>query len=378
MNQTLFFKRLMQIGRFMFVLLILTIVTLFIYYGLPLLYPFLIGLVIAYIINKPVTFLQRKGKIPRWLAVTLVLFVFVGAVFTLATVLVAEVVVELTHLMKDLPGYIKNLSDYFRDFFARDIVIEFYEKASDLWRNYNDKYSEQIENNLSQGFSKVANGGSQFLISILGGIQGFLAGIPNAATVLVISLLASFFISKDYFGWREKGKGWLPKPFHGKTRLVLNDLKNALVGFIKAQLTLITITAVIVTIGLLILRVKYAITIGLITGLVDLLPYLGTGAVFIPWIIYLFVTGNYGLVIGLSILYAVVVVQRQIMEPKILATNVGLDPLVALIALFAGLQLFGFLGLIIGPVVVVVFNALQRAGVFRDVWGYIVGEDRAV
>ena len=69
-------------------------------------------------------------------------------------------------------------------------------------------------------------------------------------------------------------------------------MKKALLGFIKAQLTLISITLIIVLIGLLILRVEYAITIALITGIVDLLPYLGTGAVFVPWIIYEAVTGN--------------------------------------------------------------------------------------
>ncbi|WP_144473172.1 AI-2E family transporter, partial [Bacillus safensis] len=75
-------------------------------------------------------------------------------------------------------------------------------------------------------------------------------------------------------------------------------------------ITLISITLVIVLVGLLILRVNYAITIALILGLLDLLPYLGTGTVFVPWIIYEAVTGNFGLAVGLGILYTVVIVQR--------------------------------------------------------------------
>nr|WP_267879715.1 AI-2E family transporter [Caldalkalibacillus mannanilyticus] len=79
------------------------------------------------------------------------------------------------------------------------------------------------------------------------------------------------------------------------------------------------------------------------------------------------------MVIGLSVLYAIVVVQRQMMEPKILGTNVGLDPLLTLVALFVGFQLFGLIGLIIGPVLMVIFSAMARAGVFRDLWAFIRG-----
>lgn len=85
----------------------------------------------------------------------------------------------------------------------------------------------------------------------------------------------------------------MPKKARSSSERVFVDLKKALFGFVRAQLTLISMTAVIVLIGLLILRVKYAITIALVTGLVDLMPYLGTGVVFVPWIIYEFISGKF-------------------------------------------------------------------------------------
>ena len=95
----------------------------------------------------------------------------------------------------------------------------------------------------------------------------------------------------------------------------------------RAQLILVSLTALVVIIGLLVLRVDYAITIGLLTGLADLMPYLGTGAVMVPWILYVFFAqGNIVLGIGLSVLYGVIVIARQIMEPKVLASSVGLRP----------------------------------------------------
>jgi len=131
---------------------------------------------------------------------------------------------------------------------------------------------------------------------------------------------------------------------------------------------------VIILIGLLILRIDYAITIALIAGIVDILPYLGTGIIFVPWIIYMAISGNIGLAIGLGVLYLVVLVQRQIMEPKILSSNIGMDPLATLISLFVGFKLIGFLGLIVGPVSLVILTTLYRARVFHDLWNYIKGE----
>jgi len=157
---------------------------------------------------------------------------------------------------------------------------------------------------------------------------------------------------------------------------VFVDLKRALLGFLKAQLTLVSITTVIILIGLIILRVDYAITIALVTGIVDIIPYLGTGLVFVPWIIYEVITGQMPQAIGLTVLYIIVLVQRQIMEPKILSSSIGLDPLATLVALFVGFKLIGFLGLIVGPVTLVIISTLNKAGVFADLWSFIKGAEK--
>ena len=153
---------------------------------------------------------------------------------------------------------------------------------------------------------------------------------------------------------------------------VLGDLRKALFGYVRAQFIMISITGVVVTIGLLIIGVNYAITIGLLIGLVDLLPYLGVGAAMIPWIMYTFIYGDVSLGIGLSILYGVILIARQTIEPKVLASSVGLEALPTLIALFVGLKLFGVLGLIIGPVSLVILTAIHKANVFRDLYSFIV------
>jgi sporulation integral membrane protein YtvI len=373
LNRENWVERLFQIIRFLWVcLLVYTGFWLF-QFGTPLLYPFLIALVIALMIHRPVTYLTKTLKIPRWLSVTIALLLLMLISVGVVTLVVTETVVEIGELAKRLPGFASELSEYLQRTISQDFLLGVYNQIQWFYNQLDQDYQEKIGNTVGSGITSVTNAGQDLIVNFLNGLKNLLVSLPNMATVSVISLMGAFFISKDFFLWEARFRRILPKGVNRRLDQIFLDLRAALFGFLKAQLTLISLTAAIVIIGLLILRVEYAITIGLITGLVDLLPYLGTGAVFIPWIVYLFFKGNYTLVIGLSILYAVVLIFRQIIEPKVVAENVGLDPLLTLVALFVGLQLFGFLGLIIGPVALVMINALVKADVFSDVWGYIKG-----
>lgn len=371
MNSELIWTRLMQLFRLLFILFILTVAYFVILYVTPLLFPFIISLIIAFIINRPVDFLQKKGRMPRWLAVLVVLLLFLAFFVTIAVFLVIKVIAEVSNLIEMLPTYAEQLQTYFTELLQNDFFQRIYDRFSYFYNSLDPQYQNQISNSFNDGLENLLGGSGQLVSPFLTGVKNFFFSLPGLATIFIISLLATFFISKDFYKLKEKARVLLPLKAHSRIRKIYEDLRHALFGFIKAQLTLISITGAIVIIGLLILRVEYAITIGLLTGLVDLLPYLGTGAVFVPWIIYLFFSKNYFMVIGLSILYAVVLIQRQIMEPKVLADNVGLDPLVTLIALFVGLKLFGFLGLIIGPVSIVVFKSFYSANLFQDTWKYI-------
>jgi predicted PurR-regulated permease PerM len=117
-------------------------------------------------------------------------------------------------------------------------------------------------------------------------------------------------------------------------------------------------------VSLKILGVKYVLTISLLVGLADILPVLGPGAVFLPWIVWQFINGRTGMGISLLAVYIIISVVRQFLEPKIVGDNIGLHPLTTLISLYVGLQLGGAVGLILGPVTVVIFIACYRAGVF--------------
>lgn len=358
--------------RFILVTLSILAICLVIYFGFPLVYPFVIGLMLALIYNPLVNFLEAKAKFPRWLAVTFSIILLIALLVTIVTLVIIEIVSEINNLKTTLPHYVEDYFIQIQKFLLEDVVA-FYDRFTDFYSSLDPEVQKNIEGQINTFTNTLVVWGQSTVSLILNGFLGFLGNIPTMATAFIISLLASFFISKDWPKLRSQYTNIMPKTVHTKTSAVIQDLKKAVFGFFKAQLTLISITFVIVLIGLWIIGIDYALTIALIIGFVDLLPYLGTGLIFVPWIIYLFITSNYSLVIGLSILYAVVLIQRQMMEPKILGTNVGLDPLLTLVALFVGFKLFGLAGLIIGPVAMVILGALYRAGVFRDLWAFIKG-----
>jgi len=357
--------RLFQVLRFGWIAFLIVALYYALLYITPLLYPFIISLVIALLINRPVTLLSERLRFPRWLSVTVVLLALLTLLGGLIIFIITTSVIELGQLAAVLPRYVTELRDYIENQYYR--LLFFYAQLD-------QGYQQTINPHLQTGLNSLTDAGKKFLVTTLKGLENFLLSLPNFATVFVISLLGAFFISKDFYLWETRFRRILPHGVNRRLDEVLIDLRNALVGFLKAQITLISITAAIVITGLLVLRVEYAITIGLLTGVVDLLPYLGTGTVFLPWIVYAFFKGQYSLVIGLSVLYGIVVIVRQIIEPKIVAENVGLDPLLTLVALFVGLNLFGFLGLIVGPVSLVVINALVKAQVFTDIKQYIKGK----
>ncbi|MFF2531656.1 sporulation integral membrane protein YtvI [Brevibacillus sp. NPDC058079] len=374
MNQENWVERLFQIIRLLWVCLLVYVGIWVFQYATPLLYPFIIALVIALIINKPVTFMTRKFRIPRWLSVIIALLVLMLLAGGVVTLIITETVVEIGELAKRLPVVSQELAHYLQNTISQDFLMGIYNQIQWFYDQLDPSYKDKLTSTVGSAISTITNVGQDLIVKFLDGLKNLLVSLPNMATVSVISIMGAFFISKDFALWEARARRLLPTGVNSRLDQIFIDLRNALFGFVKAQLTLISLTAAIVIIGLLFMRVEYAITIGLITGLVDLLPYLGTGTVFVPWIIYMFFKGNYTMVIGLSILYGVVLIFRQIIEPKVVAENVGLDPLLTLVALFVGLQLFGFLGLIIGPVSLVMINALVKANVFVDVWGYIRGK----
>jgi sporulation integral membrane protein YtvI len=355
-------------GLWVAIIIVLTIIA--IYFVVPLIYPFLIGWLIAYMLNPFVNLLERKGRMSRWLAVTVGILGFISVLAGLITLVIFRIVNEIQRLSVFINDNYEQWLNDISSLISSDMIQRWINEISTFYEQFSERKPTDIGVNsvgdkIVDAITSILQQFAQYMIT-------FITALPNVAVGLIIAFIATFFISKDWYRIRHWGSSLLHNQVKGSIEEIWIDLRKALFGFLKAQFILISITACFVIIGLLLLRVDYAVSIGLLIGLVDLMPYLGTGAVFIPWIIIIFIKGNYAFAIGLCVLYGIILIARQLAEPKVLSSSIGLNPLITLISVFVGLKLFGVLGLIIGPIGLVLGFAIHRADVFRAMWRYVV------
>lgn len=356
--------------RGLWVVLVASVLLLSIYFLLPLLYPLLLAWLLAYIMH-PLVAILKGFKLPGWLAVSLSLLFYIGGTTLVLTAVITRLVKELIVLLQTFNLHTDQWKDLLLSWSQNASIQNIINQINQFYRD-NPDYHATIDSNISRTTETVGFAVTQVVTGFFNVILKLISALPSMGTILIVVVLAAFFISTSWERHNEKLTAWLPAPFLKPISHIWNDLRKALFGYLRAQLILISITAVIVVIGLLLLGVDSAFAIGLMIGFVDLLPYLGVGIVMIPWTFYSFMTDNLTLGIGLTVLYAVILITRQVLEPKVLASSIGLDPLAMLIGMFAGLQLFGMFGLIIGPVILVICVAFNRAGVFRALHSYIV------
>lgn len=356
--------------RGLWVVLAASILLLAIYLLLPLLYPLLLAWLLAYVMH-PLVLILKDLKLPGWLAVSLALLFYIGGTTLVLTAMITRLVKELIVLLQTFNLHTDQWKELLLSWSQNASIQNIINQINQFYHD-NPDYHATIDSNISRTTETLGYAVTQVVTGFFNVILKLISALPSMGTILIVVVLAAFFISTNWERHNDKLTALLPAPFLKPVSHIWRDLRKALFGYLRAQLILISITAVIVVIGLLLLGVKSAFAIGLMIGFVDLLPYLGVGIVMIPWALYSYMTDNLTLGIGLTILYAVILVTRQVLEPKVLASSIGLDPLAMLIGMFAGLQLFGMLGLIIGPVVLVIFVAFNRAGVFRALHSYIV------
>jgi len=327
----------------------LVLIYLAIKYVVPYFTPFLVALVLAMLIDPTVNGLEERLHLPRGIAVAITLVFFLGLVVGLALFGVGAVVVQLGQLATDLPAQYDRLVSFSESLLAR---------ATTIFRGLPPDFVSLTENTIRSSLGSVYAGLQNLVRAVLGG----LAGLPSVVLVAVISLVGAFFFSRDKQLIGDFLLSLLPAGYRERVVRVNRDVVSSAVGLVKAQLTLVAITLAIIVVGLFVLRVRYAWLVGLVAGLLDVLPAVGPATVLGPWAVYCFIEGNPGLGAGLLVLVGIVTVFRQIMEPRIIGQRIGLHPLLTLLALYLGLKLLGAAGIIVGPLVAITVKAVIRSG----------------
>lgn len=314
---------------------------LFVRFVSPYITPFIIAAVLAFLIDPVVNFLEKKGRMPRGLAVFVVLALVVLFLAFFVVIGIAQIQTELSKLGQSLPGYLSRLTTDIEGLFD-DITRTFSTLPGPV--------SDFSAGNTKQLASRTTE--------VLNSAVDFLARIPSWLTVFLVSILATYFISKDKTRVTSFVFEFLPEKQRMSARRMEYEIMGAVVRLIRAQLLLMVITGLLMIIGLSTLRVSYAWLIGILIGLLDVLPMIGTATFLLPWGIYSIFTGHVPFGFALLVLLGIQMLIRQIAEAKIVGKSIGVHPLATLLSIYVGYRIFGFGGFIVGPIVAVAIKAI--------------------
>ncbi len=317
--------------------------------------PFILAYIFSLILNPAVMFVNRKLKLPKRLAAGILTLVFVCVIGFLIYYLSFRVVLYVQDLVENW----ENIKAYWVGV-GNDVYERFngmYASSSPEMQNVlNIAYETMIEE-LKALFAPLANAVISFTTS-------FAMKLPSAIIFTVVMFLATYFILSE----NELIVGLIEKIFGTKVinrvRSVYKDMMKALGGYVRAQLLIMSIVSIPLMIGLYFAKVKSFVLIAILIAVFDALPVFGSGAVLIPWAAYGLITENYGLSIIMIVLYFVVIIARQLLEPKIVGEHIGVPPIFTLISMYAGLKIFGIVGMVLGPVFILIIRNLHKSGAF--------------
>ncbi len=321
-------------------------------YAIPWLAPFILAFVFSRIIEYPVSFFEKKLRIPRPVSSLIFTLIFYGTIGTLLYFAANNLIDSLLLLFEKLKTLDINL-------LIDKINETFTSILSYLPLEAQDFISSNIETWLSELIAALQN-----LISPVVSYTANIATIlPSVLIFIIVSIASTYFLSSDYPKLRKKLAESLSESKRMKIRRIRSQLSTTVFAYARAVFILICITFVELAIGLSLLGVDNALLIAGIVAIIDALPILGTGWILMPWAIVSLIAGNYVFAIGLAVIYVVVTVVRNLIEPKIVGEHIGLHPLATLASIYIGLKFFGLIG-IFTPIIVALIKRFYEWGYF--------------
>ncbi len=294
-------------------------------------------------------FLNSRLMLPRPLASVISIAFLIFVIGLLGTSVVSKVITEGKAFVENSPQLVSGTVEAMRS--IQDKAMEYMDILPEGIRESSDKLFESFINMLTEVLGAGVKVGSVEVVKFL----------PNTLFVTLLGFICGFFLLSDRRNVEAFIIRQLPEPVKNRISVAKSGVLNAIGGYIKAECILMCIVGTICIIGLAILKSPYALLLGILISFVDALPVFGSGAIFWPWCIYSIIVGDYKMAIGLAIIDIVIIIVRQMLEPRILGNQIGLHPLATLMSIFIGLKIFGIFGFIIGPVILVTVKAMQES-----------------
>lgn len=305
---------------------------------ISLLAPFLAAFAVGWLLCGPAEKLCRRTGVKRKLIsffLVLTVIFFIGFVaFLLANQLISEAQ-KLFERLSENSGKILSDAGALLDSVGKKFPFIYEHLDRDV---INGTVTEVLKNLITSLSAYLA-----------GALTSFVTRLPDICLFFVVFVIASFYFAIDFKNTVHALSRLIPDRFKGRSGAVLAGIKDTLIGYIKAYSVILLVTFAQLFVGFLILGVSYATTLAMVIALLDMLPIIGTGTVLIPWAVVAMLMADTPLGIGLLILFGVITVIREVIEPKLIGSSIGMHPLLTLIAMYAGYRLFGLWGILLLP-----------------------------
>lgn len=321
------------------------------------LFPFLIGLLVASLLQPAINAIVAKTLFKKRGAAIFVTVLFYLAVFSVLWLLILYLAGEASALAARVPRLLT------------DVI-------SPMLQDLNQQFANVLRNispELSENFSSTARDISQMLQSAavslssatLSGVAGIAKKLPIIFLTFIFSIVSSVMISLDY----STVTGFIKRQLPQRLVNVIHNGKGMITGsflkLIRAYIIIMFITFSELCLAFFILKVENFVAIALVVAILDILPVLGTGTVLIPWALFSVLSGNFLMAGGMILTYLVITVVRNAIEPKIVGSQIGLHPIVTITAMYLGLRIFGMPGLFGAPITAVIIKHINDEGYFK-------------
>ena len=337
-----------------FYAIIIGLLVIVIKYLIPILLPFLLSFIFASFLVIPARKLAGKNnnnKIRRFTAIGVGVIFFVLLFFGIAYLGIS--------LVDWFLGFLEFVPWIYQEEILPLLNYLYMEVAERL--TFADAEMTAKLNSVFQNFiGNIGNYISSFSMNAVRVITAGLAGVPGLIIKLILMIISCFFFLLDYDKVMAFFNSLIPKGKEKSVQTIKWYATTTLLVYLKSYTLLCMLTYVELAIGLQILGIPYAPIIALMIAIFDILPVLGTGGILLPWTVILLVMKNYSMGIGMFVLYIVITIIRNTLEPKLVGKQIGLHPLATMISLYVGLKIMGFWGMLIFPTSLAVISSMKK------------------
>lgn len=333
---------------------------LFFRYVIAIFFPFLIAWGIAMPIYPVASAMSKKTGISRricsFILLLVVILLIILLVFLIGNRLLFELQRAADWVTENSDAVVEKFEGFLESVNSLGQRIPILSQLKDI--GFVEKIIENLDSLVTKIWEGFIENISRAVPDIAGGI---VRSLPSVLIVSIVTVVSCFYFAADIDLVNGAVKAVIPRGIAKHLPFLKERVFYVLKKYIKAYFLLFLITFSELLLGFLILGIDYSFILSVVVALVDFLPILGTGTVLIPWSAVLLFSKNYFLGFGLLILYAIISIVRQVVEPRILGKSLGLHPIITLVGLYAGYRIFGFVGTFLVPFVLLIIFSILRA-----------------